>query len=373
MEITISAIIAAAIFYVIFPLSGAFSVRRRWRRFRQLVINSSLAKEITYSDPERDNPGESGLYSFTGELQAIQGDNVIWLNNGKVSVKAEMDYTTLYLLPSSDSIENENQIEENKNMLPKDMPKKISWKRVYSLEQGTGILLYGNVDIENGTPVFRNTEQNPLFVIIFDGEKETVLRRSIWSGRQLNEYWHTLTPISLIAGSFLLFVMSYVQFRNIGSNLNAEILLILSMIPIFPFCPPGLFFYFAFRYFWKTGRYLRGERDLLRLVERFPSFEEVSSCEEALKKFPSAKLRSCGIISDSTLMKTHCRVYADTSQAVGVPLHFYEKLIIPGNPEVLAKECRKKARMMEILASILIITGLLLNTILIFIAFDFFF
>ena len=333
--------------------------------FRRQVVDASLCREITYSDPVRSVAGPVGAYSFTGELQAIQDDSSIWLNNGKVTVRAEMKDIKLYLLPTTQSIENEGKIEENKLVLPQDMPKRIKWESVYSLAQGTGVLLSGKVFIENGTPVFRHTDDSPLLAVIYDGRKETILRRSIWSGRQLNEYWNSLTPFSLMAGSFFLFVLTFIYYRQQNTDLLPLQTVILSFFPLIPFIPPGLLMYMFFRRFWRSGRYLRGERDLLRLPLRFPQFSEYSSCREAMEKHPDAKIRSCGIIREENLLETSCRVYIPSEDgASGLPEHFIEKLIIPGDPEILAGKCRNRARWMEILAAASISFGFILNLIL---------
>lgn len=363
------AILVFLLFYVILPLFGAFMVRRKWRFFRKQVVAASLSREVSYSNPDRTSSGLIGCYNFTGELQAIQNDSSIWLNNGKITVRAEMKGVKLYLLPTSQAIENEDRIEENKAMLPQDMPKRIGWESVYSLTQGTGILLFGQIFMENGTPVFRQSEQNPLLVIIYDGKKESILRRSIWSGRQLNEYWNSITPFSLLAGSFSLFVLAYIKFMRPESGGTAILLVVMSLFPLVPFLPPGLFLYFVFRRLWRSGRYLRGERDLLRLPLRFSIYENCESCSEALVKYPDAGLRSCGIINEQELLFTPCRVYIrEKNSPEGSPEHVFEHLIIPGDPDTLAKKCRSRARWMEILAAASVGTGCIINLIVIYIA-----
>ena len=333
--------------------------------FRRQVEYASVSSEVTYADPDRRSSGMANVYSFTGELQAIQDNSSIWLNNGKTSVRAEMEGVRVYFLPSSGSIEKEDRIEENKIILPRDMPKRLKWERVYSLMQGTGFLLSGSVFVENGIPVFRHTDQQPLLAVIYDGQKETVLRRSIWSGRQLNEYWNNLTPLSLIAGSFSLFVLTFLAFRQ-GSYNSAAMLSVLTFAPVLPFVPPGLAFYFFFRRFWRSGRYLRGERDLLRLPLRHPHYTECASCGEALEQFSGVKIRSCGVIDEADLLSCGCRVYTSEAGESKIPKHFSEELIIPGDPVRLAEKCRSRARVMEVLAAASISLGFLINMILIY-------
>ena len=363
----IYALLIALVLYVGVPLSGAFTIRRKWRVFRRQVVEASISKEVTYSEPSRSAEGIAGRFSFTGGLQAIQEDNTIWLSNGKVSVRAELEGIRLYLLPTSRSIETEGRVEMNKAMLPQDMPKRIKWEQVYSLNQGTGVVLSGQVYIDNGTPVFRDSEDYPLLVIIYDGDKESILRRSVWSGRQLNEYWNNLTPMSLIAGSFSMFVMTFFSYRNYSTDMTSILLLLLSIIPFIPFFPPGIGFYFLFRRFWRSARYLRGERDLLRLPARFSGYEEYPSCAEALERNPDCKLRSCGIIKEADVMSISCRLYrpGNISEAK-LPDHFYEELVVPGDPEELAWKCRSRARGLEILAAASASIGFIINALVLY-------
>ena len=359
------ALLVALVFFAGIPLGGAFSVRRKWRGFRRQVVGASMLKEVSYSEPNRAVSGIAGMYSFTGGLQAIQDNNSIWINNGKVSVRAELAGKRVYLLPASRAMEKEDRLEMNKVILPQDMPKRIKWESVYSLNQGAGVLLSGLVYIDNGTPVFRDSEDYPLLVIIYDGDKKSILRRSIWSGRQLNEYWNNITPMSLIAGSFSLFVMTFFSFRQYGPDATTMMLILLSFTPFILFFPPGIGLYFLFRRMWRSARYLRGERDLLRLPARFPDFKNYPTCAEALEANPDSKLRSCGVINDDDVISLCCRLYGSgKSGGFKSPEHFYEELVVPGDPEELAWKCKKRARKMEILAALFAGTGFLINALL---------
>ena len=328
---------------------------------------AGLRPEVSYSYPERSGNGFAGFYRFIGELQAIQNDSSVWINNGSVSVKAELKGVHVYLLPTSQAMESEAQVEQNVEVLPQQMPKKLNWERVYSLNQGTGVLLSGAVYLENGNPVFHHTEENPLLVIIYDGKKETVLRRSIWCGRQLNEYWNPITPVSLVAGSFCIFVYAYFLLRGSGIDYISLTAVLLSIVPVMPILPPGIIFYFLYKKLWKRGRLLRAERDLLRLPLRFGSSRRLScaSVAEAVELYPAARVRSCGVIREAELMGSECRVFLEGDDIKKTdPL--VEDLIIPGEPEDLAVMCRRRARIMEISATAALGMSFVVNTILIF-------
>lgn len=375
MPLLIIPFIIAAVFYLILPLSGAFAVRRGWRAFRSQISEAGIRPELTYADPERSDDGFAGTYRFIGDLQAIQNESSVWLNNGSISVKVELEEVKIFMLPTSRSMDSEDRLEKNENVLPQEMPKKLKWEKVYSLTQGTGFLLSGAVYIENGNPVFINTEENPLLVIIYDGKRETILRRSTWCGRQLNEYWNPLTPVSLLAGSFCLFVFAYIFFRRVDTRLDSIIILLLCLVPGMPFLPPGLLCYSFYRRLWRKGRLLRGERDLLRLPLRFFNGGEHQSCvgvpyssvREALELFPDARVRSCAIIDEAVLMEQDCRVFlAKDYRGKKKSDPLLENLIIPGDPESLASACRRRARVMEVSAMASLIFAFVINTLIIY-------
>ena len=373
MTLFLTAIIIALIFYVLLPLLGAFSVRSKWRRFRRMVISGSLMNELSYSEPSRRESGYAGAFRFLGDLQAIQNNSSVWLNSGSLSVRAELEGVRIYLLPASESMETEGRLEHNENILPQDMPKRLSWEQVYSLAQGTGFFLAGSVYIENGSPVFRNSEENPLLVVIYDGSRESILRRSIWCGRQKNEYWNPVTPAALLAGIFALFVTAYMMFRQTDYSLYTMIVTLLSIFPVLPFVPPGVLFYYIFRRLWQKGRVLRAERDLLRLPLRF--FDSgcrgaeghcrclsEKSYSDAVEKYPAAVIRSCGLIEDPEDAGEYSIFVSDDSSAAKDP--FFEQLIIPGDAAALSDACRARARVMELAAGASISTAFIVNSIL---------
>jgi len=290
-------------------------------------------------------------------------------------VKAELERVEIYLLPTSRVMETEARIEKNEDVLPQEMPRKLNWESVYSLTQGTGIFLSGAVYLENGNPVFTQTEEHPLIVVIYDGKRETILRRSIWCGRQLNEYWNSLTPVSLLAGSFSLFVLAYLFFRQFDTRNVSVFILILSMVPVMPIVPPGLLFYSFYKRLWKKGRLLRGERDLLRLPLRYLKSgapqgcitKKVDTVRKAVLEYPGTSVRSCGIIDESKLMSLECNVFlADNHFDTKKSDPLFENLIIPGDPEELASACRRRARFMEVSAMAFFGLAFIINSLIIY-------
>ena len=141
-----------------------------------------------------------------------------------------------------------------------------------------------------------------------------------------------------------------------------------SFLPIIPFFPPGIIFYFLFKRFWRNARYLRGDRDLLKLPLRLSNYEKMSNCKIALEKYKDAKIRSCGLLKENELLNRECRVFGYLQTNKAIPDFFKEKLIIPGDPARLAHSCRKRARVFEFLAMAFFAVGFVINVSIVFIA-----
>ena len=368
MEEIASAIIIAFIFYAVIPLIGAFNVRSGWRKFREQVLQASVRTELEYSRPDRHREGDAGMFRFIGNLQAIQNESTVWVSNGKLSVRAELQKVNIYILPNSQTGSDSKSIEKNHVADREEMPRKMNWENVYSLPQGTSFLFSGKIFIENGIPVFRHTEEEPLLALIYDGAEETLLRRSIWSGRQINEYWNPFTPVSLIAGSLSLFINAYLVFRNPSLRPEALFILVMSTIPLLPLMPPGVLFFLIYKWLWRAGRILRGERDLIKLPMRYFNemfeavrngcyFLEYPSCTAAKADYPDAGIRSSRLLKGRPLDRYHSYVFLSRNKDV-----FFERLIIPGNPNILSQKCKSRARLMEISAMAFFTIGLLLNS-----------
>ncbi len=151
-----------------------------------------------------------------------------------------------------------------------------------------------------------------------------------------------------------------------------------SLVPIIPFLPPGLMFYYFYRHLWKKARILRAERDLIRLPVNFFSSQEglsdsssvtlpdgakyqcsvINDMEEAWTMFSDASLR------DSSLLET----YTDRDEYFVFGLEpeskvdpMAETLVIPGNPDVLLSVSTKKAQRYEFVSALSFGLGFVMN------------
>ncbi len=259
----------ACTFFIFIPGAGAFSVRRRWRRFRTAVVNSSLLPTVTYGalSQLRHGAAGAGRYRFFGRLEAIGDDDVIWLNDGRISVAADIADTTVYLLPAASQ-------QDLTRHYPEATPDRVPWSRLTTLPERTPMFVAGPLGLEGDRPVFRAARGDELLLILYDGPDEEVLHNSVWTGRQRNEYWNLLTPASLAVGSLALLLTAYMLLRIPADRAAAILAVSCALIPVLPLLPPGFVAFPVYRRMWRRGRYLRAERDILRLPLRHRFDEE---------------------------------------------------------------------------------------------------
>jgi hypothetical protein len=382
------------LFFILIPAAGAFQVRGRWRRFRALMLEASVRPFIRYSDTRRVGNGCIGTYRFFGFLEAIREDT-IWLRNQRLTINARMSSGTVYLLPSQEATEKEGRVENNVETLPEENPKRLVWNSIFSLPQGTSVYITGALFAGSGEIYFENTRDVPLVVVIYDGDTETILRRSIWSGRHKNEYWNQFTLPSLVVGFFSLLAYAYILYRNPMMRQQVIVAVTACVLPIAVFLPPGIFGFFIYKSFWKRARILRAERDLLLLpMKHFQYWDPAEPCEismldsgevyglqrrhsaaeeEVLAAMPEMKVRSSSAVS------VHRRNGDGEAYLFGVPLileegHVFlqpldpmaECVFIPGNPEELSSRCAGQARRFEYFALASFVVGLCANVLLIY-------
>jgi hypothetical protein len=377
------------LFYIFIPGIGAVLARRRWRRFRTRIFESADCPSIRYGDLEHDSKeGFIGYYRFIGSLEAIQGSNVAWIRDGNISVSAELDGVTVHVLPTADQEDSQPRFEQNAALLPDETPQRLPWNTISTLPEGTRLILCGALYSERGHTVFRTEKKTPLTVVLFDGTERSIFRRSIWSGRQQNEYWNQLTWISLLTGAISLFVLAYYLSRVPVLRTSAILALVAGVGPILPFFPPGIALFFLYRNLWRMGRVRRAERDLLLIsTYRFDDscktrrsctmtladgelygYTSVAGIEEAFAIAPKGRIRSTSITSthDSDVYWVFGRPIDDPNR-VELSMSddpMAENVIISGNPWETSRICSRSARLFEFLATVSFAAGLAMNGIL---------
>jgi hypothetical protein len=283
--VLIAALAAAAFFFYFFvPGLGAFFVRSRWRKFRKSLVGALEYPEVAYKDlHSRDETASlSGRYHFLGVLEAIQEDDVIWLRGAEVALSADMRGQKVFLLPSQTVCgpvsrpdfaeeapsEDVSPEEGGEALLSDETPQVVAWEKVRSLPEGIQVLLSGTLHISGGKGRFRSGKKDDLLVLFYDGDNASLLRRAVWHGRQRNEYWNPFTGVSLGAGILTGMILSYFFLSAPMNRFPAILSIAMSLAPLVPVLPPGMVFFVLYRRLWRRGRFLRAERDILKLPRR---------------------------------------------------------------------------------------------------------
>lgn len=375
-------ILIALAFFLVVPGIGAFAVRRQWRRFRSGVVEASLRPTVTYATLARlrreapaDRRGEAtisgadaGMFRFFGQLEAIEDDDVIWLNDGTISVAADVASKVAYLLPSAGAEAGYGRT------YPEATPDRLAWSRLTSLPERTPVFVSGRLELEGGRPVFRAEGREGLLLILFEGPERELLRHSVWTGRQRNEYWNPLTPVSLAVGSLALLLSAFFLFRLPADRGAAILSASAALAPLLPFLPPGFVTFPLYRRLWRYGRFLRAERDLLRLPTRH-DFDD-----QGRAHLPDGELylwREVDAGAADTLATRGARsldvTVADGSSvyhAFGVPDGeelgtpddpMSEFVVVPGHPDELARTSQKLAQRYELGSLGLLLLGVGVN------------
>jgi hypothetical protein len=379
----------AAIFYLAVPGTGAFLVRGEWRRFRRTIGEISRYPMASMRTMVRGKNAFIGYFRFFGTLEAIQGDDRIWIADGHGSVAVDLKRLNVYMLPAS----SPKGAREEAELAA------VPWNRIFSLSEGTTVLVGGALFAEEGRGVFRPQGKRKPLVVIYDCKRENIVPQAVRSGRQRNEFWNLFTIPSTVTGSFLLFLIAYFLLGAVDQRIPALISLAVCLAPIAPFLPPAFPLYFLFRFFWKKARLLRAERDLVMLPMRyFPPMGIRGSAGENPRQLratllpdlePYIMLRGSECPGDPpyiTASGEKILVPAETrrlelSHGAGGESFVFgaydeidgvirlrkpndpmaELVLVPGNPEQIARKCNDAARLYEIVSAIFIGVSIAIN------------
>ncbi len=357
-----------SVFFLLIPGLGAFFVRSRWRKFRAALIASSHFPRITYADLRGGEVSEAeslGKFRFFGVLEAIQDDDVVWIRNGEIALSADMKGQRVYVLPSLSSLETEDSEELNELALPDEMPTMVAWDKMSTLPEGTRVFLSGRLLVSKGKGLFKAEDKGELLVVFFEGEEDSILRRAIWNGRHRNEYWNPFTPASLGGGVLSSLILGYIALKNPFTRIEAILALGAAIVPLVPLLPPGLIGFTLYRRFWNRARFLRAERDLVRLPLRFLPDEDVTKsfglfggetyvcsvlpAERFFAFEDRAKLRVPSMIRGRPVSAYYWFGVKDGDSPVpgksSDPM--IESVVVPGHPSELAAACERRARTLE--------------------------
>jgi hypothetical protein len=391
----------AVLFYAVLPAFGAFAARRRWRRFRRTVTLVSHYPTATAGAAGRERSAPAGCYRFFGTLEAIQGDDRIWLTNGRFSVAADLRNVRVYLIPEGET----SDLTRSGAAAP--ALGSVPWNRIFSLPEGTPVFVGGALFSEEGRSVFRDNGRTRLLVVIHDCPKESLVLRAISGGRQRNEYMNAFTLPSVAIGSLSLVLLAFTLLA-LPERIVSLLALTAGLAPLSPFLPPGFPLYFAYRSYWKKARILRVQRDMVRLPLRyFPASADAARSRRATLlpdmepyvmvrgsrdpsdpgviisegsrvalppdiprievDLPRRSIRRLGSLGDT--MVAFCGYTVDDD---GIRLRKPDDpmaghVLLPGDPEALSRESERAARRDELTSATFIALDVIVNLPLVFI------
>lgn len=245
----------ALVFFILLPGLGAVLVRRRWRLFRNSIIAS---RDYPLLDARNLASAEGGgLFRFFGSLEAIEQDEVAWLKGESFRVPVSMRREELYILRGSPLVQQSEpgQI----------LPQRLQWDDVENLAEGTSFFVFGKLVRERGRKIFARDGNARLLVVAYEGRPEHFVSWAIWSGRQRNEYWNHVTPVSLLIGSLLYLILTIYLTNLPIQNFWLAVGLSAALVPVLPLFPPGIGLFLLYRRSWRRGRTQRAIRDVLAL------------------------------------------------------------------------------------------------------------
>ncbi len=267
---SILTILSVFIFFILVPGLGAFSVRRRWRLVRGRLLEAGCMPRVSYHDytswEHETGGGVIGVRRMLACIDAVEGDDTLWVSNAELSAAIDMHQQKVVLLSGVQDDLLAGGMDE-----PAVSPVVLPWKRMLMISQGMQVFVSGLLYSEGGQLRFRDNPQQPLLVFIFEGDPGMLLYRGVWNSRQRNEYFNQFTPGSLILGSAALIFQAFVFLSDPDAYFLGLVALTMGFVPVLPLLPPGVAGYFLFRRLWRYGRRLRSQRDLLKVPEKLCS------------------------------------------------------------------------------------------------------
>jgi hypothetical protein len=359
-------ILPVVMFYVAIPGLGALLIRHRWRKFRRMLVFSASYTRLGYSDTRvlsDEDDGYLGRYRFFGSLEAIQGSSVIRVRGKNVSVSVAMKNIMVFLLPTASP---------DDDTVSDQTPSPVRWSKVSALPEGIKVYVAGSLYREKDLALFQEDSHGPLLVVIYDGPDSELVNRSIWCGRQKNEYWNRFTPVSLLAGSLTLGVViisGAVSPVHQGAVVTA---LTAAVAPVLPLLPPGVALFVLYRRIWTVGRHCRAERDLFRFVGMYASGSIHSNERYGMIRVSEhnvAEYRDL-VSAANTPLQDNVLVFGALTRHGGEyritrprdPMAPY--IALSDKPAVLAHRRAVRARVLEVLAVVCLGIGIAVNAVL---------
>jgi len=186
-------------------------------------------------------------YRFFGSLEAIEEDEIVWLFGDGLRIPVFLDKVEVFFLSSETT------------------PRQVEWNHIGNLAEGTQFFVFGTMILHSGRMVLGSGTSDELLAVMYEGHPSRFVSWAIQSGRQQNEFWNFLTPVSLMVGSLSYLILTLGLGEYPIQRFWLAVSLLGALLPVLPLFPPGIGFYALYRRFWKKGRTFRVDRDVLSL------------------------------------------------------------------------------------------------------------
>ena len=355
-----------AVFYGIIPIAGGFFTRYRWKRFRNRFDFLRLSPLLDYSQ-YRQLKEDGGVFRFTGEIESIT-DETLWVRGKDLTISVSLKKTKCFVLP----IHEEDGIPEP--------PEQIRWNRVSTITEGAKVFVGGKIKNENDRLNFCSTKENPLMVIFYDCPDTELTNAIIRASRTNNEYWNSVTPISIVIGALALIYIAASFLNRPAFRLTVISALAAVFVPILPVFPPGFLLTTLYRRITWDARKLRAYWDLVRLPLRHlhPGQESGTLCSG--EKYGYVKIDSLPssgkkipLLAPETFSegrKPQWYFFGVLNKDSSLPQRpkdpFVSFGILPADPSFLAHRYAIRSYLLEAFAWLILVTGVFINMVFIF-------
>ena len=196
---------------------------------------------------------EGGIFRFCGGIESITDGHTLWVRGDDLTIPVSLEKTKCFLLPK---YEGEG--------IP-EPPEQIRWNRVSTLTEGVKVYISGQIKMQNNRLNFTTTKETPLIVIFYSCPEAELTSQIIRAARTHNEYWNSLTPVSLFIGALSLVYIAASLLNRPAFRMNVISALVAVFIPILPIIPPGLLLTTIYRRMTWHARKYKANWDLANL------------------------------------------------------------------------------------------------------------
>lgn len=377
----IYSLIISFLFYAFIPLLGAFIVRKSWRNFRKSVLDLSMyAPAASIKTNNNDDVSNNKFYRFSAWIEGLDENGDLFIRDASNSFLVKKNNTILYTLEA-----DEVSVEDSK---PTYHLEKKKFSDLSSYPEMTKIIVGGPLIKDGSRYCFESNVNKKCLCIIYDASDADLLPLCILSGRQKNEYWNSLTPISLVFGFFLqTLLMLVIAGKNI-LPLVWTLCAISALLPLLIVLPPGVLFVIVYTVLWSRARALRAERDRVLMLLRY--FNKDPKIDAPLDKtvLPSGEpyyRTECQMLpnlkeSDLVLLDSELAYTKELQNSVYTVFssksldgnftrptdNLFDYIAIKGKPEQIAKIAASRARFYERISLLALAFAGIINVVLSF-------